>query len=71
MQISSNTGHGKQTLQLLYTERHAWLSGKSPASTETFILIFFPSFNVLVYTYTVSELLDTVFLHFHSPRLQK
>lgn len=69
MHISSNTGHGKQTLQLLYTERCAWPSGKSPASTDTFILIFSPSFNVLVYTYTVAELLNTVFLHFHSPRL--
>lgn len=29
------------------------------------------SFNVSIYTYTVTELLDTVFLHFHSPRLQK
>lgn len=69
MQISSNTGHGKQTVQLLYTEGHALLSGKTPASTDTFILIFSPYFIVLKYTYTVVELLNTVFLHFHSPGL--
>lgn len=48
---------------LQLNKMHAFLSEKGP-NIDTFI-----SFNVLIYT--VAELLDTVFLHFCSPRLQK
>lgn len=67
MQISSNTWTRKVNFaaMLQLNKMHAFLSEKGP-NIDTFI-----SFNVLIYTYTVAELFDTVFLHFRSPRLQK
>lgn len=44
------------------TQRHVFLSGKAPGSTETFVC-YFP-LNVLMCAYTVTESPDPVFSTF-------